>query len=372
MSYKVPFVNPQKHYQEHRKEYLALVDDVFSRGDLIMRRDLEDFEKNFAKFVGVKYAVGVNAGTSALDVAFQAAGIGAGDEVITVGHTFIASISCVYLTGAKPVLIDVGRDFNMDATLIEKAITKRTKVIEPVHLNGRLCDMEAIMAIAKKYNLLVIEDAAQALGASLKMKNGSVKKAGSFGFAGCFSLYPFKILGAFGNGGIITTDNAKVAQKLRLMRYNGEDRVRRKFYYHAHNFLLDNVQAALLNLKLQYLPTWLKRREDIAKLYYKGLAKVSDIKLPHFDDTRFSDVYTNYVIRAKRRDELKQHLEKNGIETLISWPSPIYREPAFGRNALKLSETEKICKEVLSLPMHPYLTNSDVAYVIKIIREFYR
>lgn len=372
MEYKVRFVNPQKQYQDHKDEFLKTVDDVFSRGDLIQRKDLEEFEKEFAEYVGVKYAIGVNSGTDALTLSMQAAGIGPGDEVITVAHTFMASISCIHHQGATPVLMDVGEDFNMNMDLVEEAITPRTKAIEPVHLNGRLCDMERLMDIAKRHNLVVIEDAAQAIGAKMQIGDGSWKMTGSFGVTGCFSMYPFKMLGAFGDAGMVTTDDSEIARRVRLLRYNGEDREDRHFYYHGYTALLDNVQAALLSVKFKYFPQWIERRRAIAELYRKGLERVKETKTPHFDDSRFFDVYQNYVIRAQRRDELAEFLESNGVETLISWKTPTYREPVMQPNALSLPETETICKEVLSLPMYPELEDSEVEYIIGQVKAFYQ
>jgi len=371
MKYKVRFVNPQKQYKDHKKEILKTIDDVFSRGDLIMRKDLDEFESKIAKFVGTKYAVGVNSGTDALSLSMEAALIGPGDEVITVGHTFMASISAIYHQGAKAVLIDAGEDFNMNPGLIEKAITPKTKAIEPVHLNGRVCDMDKIMGIAKKHNLIVIEDAAQSLGGKFKTRDGKWKIAGSFGLAGCFSLYPFKLLGAFGDAGVVVTNDAETARRVRLLRYNGEDRQDRNFYFHGYTALLDNVQAALLNVKLKYLPRWLLRRREIAGLYQKGLEGVPQVKTPHFKDSRFYDVYQNYVIRAQKRNELVEYLKNNGVETLISWPVPMYKQPVMQPNNIMLPETERICKEIVSLPMYPELKNSEVAYVIKCIKSFY-
>jgi len=382
MAYKVRFVNPQKQYSDHRDEFIKAFDDVLSRGAIVNQKDLWQFEEDFAKFVGVKYAVGVNSGTSALDVALQAAGIGPGDEVITVAHTFMASISTVYLAGAMPVLIDVGRDFNMDVNLIEAALTNKTKAIMPVHLNGRLCDMEVIMQIAKSKGLMVIEDAAQALGAKMQMANGKWQMAGSFGLIGCFSLYWAKVLGGWGNNGIAVTDDPEIAKKLKLMRYNGEDRETRHLYYHAHNFLMDNVHATLLNIKFKYLSGWLERRQEIARRYRQQLSGIKELTLPHFDDPRFNDVYTNYVVRAERRDELKKYLDDNQlVETITSWPQPTYTEPVmmetkkgwrFGNiNSTSLPETEKICKEVISLPMYPELTDEEVNQVVQYIKEFY-
>ncbi len=371
MPYKVRFANPQKQYQDHRDEFIAAFDDVLTRGDIVMRKDLAQFEEDFAKFVGVRYAFGVNSGTSAIYLGLRAAGVKEGDEVVTVAHTFIASISCIGLLGAKPILIDVGRDFNMDPKLILKALTPRTTAIEPVHLNGRVCDMEPIMDIAKRKGLLIVEDAAQALGATYRMADGAVKKAGSFGAAGAFSLYWAKALGGWGNNGMVTTNDPEVAEKVRLMRYNGEDRETRRFFHHSHNLLMDNLHAALLNVKFKYFPAWLLRRGEIAERYRAGLEGAPQVKTPHYGDDRFSDIYTNYAIRAERRDELKAHLDATGIETMISWAEPAYRQPLMLPNDIRLEETEKICKEVISLPMYPELTNDEVDRVIAGIRDFY-
>lgn len=389
MAHKIPFANPQKQYQDHRDEFIKVFDDVLTRGDIVMRGDLKKFEEDFAKFVGVKYAIGVNSGTSAIYLAMRGSGIKPGDEVITVAHTFIASISIPYMLNAQPVLIDVQKDFNMDPSLIEKALTKKTTAIEPVHLNGRLCDMEVILDIAQRKGLLVIEDAAQALGAKMQMADGNWRMAGSFGNASCFSLYWAKVLGGWGNNGMVTTDDPEIADKARFMRYNGEDRESRHFNYHSHNLIMDNLHAAILNVKLKYFPSWLLRRRELAERYQKGLFGVKQIILPVFDDARFYDVYTNYVIRAERRDELKKYLDENQLfETIISWPNPTYKEAVFidpkynqefglprlvskDGETKELPETEKICKEVLSLPMYPELENSQVDYVIKCIKDFY-
>lgn len=382
MAYKIRFVNPQKQYADHRDELLNAIDDVLTRGALVSPQDLAKFEEQFAAFVGVKHAIGTNSGTSALDIALQATGIGPGDEVITVAHTFIASISTICMRGAKAVLVDVGIDMNMDVAKLEAALSPRTKAILPVHLNGRLCDMETLMNFAKKHNLLVIEDAAQALGATMKMADGTVKEAGSFGAVGAFSLYWAKTLGGLATSGIAVTNDDDLAHKLRLMRYNGEDRVDRHFYYHAHNFLMDNVKAAFLAVKMKYLPSWIARRRAIAERYRAGLANIPDVRLPHFDDPRRTDTYNNYVVRVPRRDELKKHFDDHElVETLVSWPIPTYREPVmvetkealwrFGAPGDKLPETERVCAEVLSLPMYPELTDAEVDEVVATVRAFY-
>jgi dTDP-4-amino-4,6-dideoxygalactose transaminase len=292
--------------------------------------------------------------------------VGPGDEVITVAHTFVATVSAIVHCGAKPVLIDVGEDYNMDPRQVEEAITPRTKAILPVHLNGRVCEMDCIMEIAERYGLIVIEDAAQALGASYKGK-----LAGSFGVAGCFSFYPFKILGGFGDGGAVTTNDPHIARVVSLLRYNGEDRETGEYHYHGYTALLDNVQAAVLDVKLRYLPQWIAHRRRIAELYREGLQGVGDLRLPHFSTDRHFDVYQNYVIRTKDRDRLRDYLKKQGVETLVHWPKPMWQHEGLGLGALRLPETESICREVLSLPMSAETTEEHVAITIDAVKAFF-
>lgn len=247
MPYRVPFVDPRRHYERLQPEIDAAITSCLSKGDLVYRGQLREFEEHLAAFVGVKYAVGVNSGYHALHFALLAAGIGPGDEVITVAHTFVATVSAIVHTGATPVLMEVGDDYNLDADGLEAQITNRTKALICVHLNGRVCDMERIGQIAEKRRLPMIEDAAQALGATFNRQ-----RAGSFGVAGCFSFYPFKILGGFGDGGALTTNDPSVARTASLLRYNGEDRQTGEYHYHGHTALLDNVQAAVLDVKLKH------------------------------------------------------------------------------------------------------------------------
>jgi dTDP-4-amino-4,6-dideoxygalactose transaminase len=369
--YKVRYVNPQKQYQDHKKEFLKTVDGVFSRGDLIMRKDLEDFEKKIAGMVGVKHAIGVNSGTDALSLSMEAAGIKEGDEVIVSGYTVMMSVSAIVHQKATPVLVDCQSDYNIDPGEIEKAITPKTKAIEVVHMHGRVCDMDRIMEIAKNHKLIVIEDAARALGAKYKTENGQWKMAGSFGLSGCFSMYPFKVLGAFGDAGAITTNDDETARKLRMLRYNGEDRETRVFYAHGRTALMDNLQAALLNVKIKYFPGWLARRRQIAKVYHKGLAGIDGVSIPKFEDSRYKDCWQNYGIRAQRRDELVDYLDKNGIEVLTEWKIPAHRQPVMMPNNISLPVTESICAESVLLPMYPELNDSQIEYVCKTLRRFY-
>jgi dTDP-4-amino-4,6-dideoxygalactose transaminase len=292
--------------------------------------------------------------------------LGPGDEVITVAHTFVATVAAIVHCGATPVLVDVGADFNMDMDKLEQAITGRTRAVIPVHLNGRLCDMERLMAIARAHKLMVIEDAAQALGGTF-----DGKMAGSFGLTGCFSLYPFKLLGAFGDGGIVTTDDEEVASRITGLRDHGQDRNTGDVRFYGYNTRLDNLQAAILNVKLQYFPKWLERRREIANIYWNGLSEVPFVTVPHFHDPRYQDVYLNYVIRAERRDELVERLRDKEIEVLISWPKPMHHHQALDLTHFSLPETEKLCGEVVSLPLHPDLSDEQVEYVVETVRTFY-
>ena len=365
MSYRVPFVDPREHYRRLKSEIDFAITDTLAKGDLVLRQQLRDFEQHLAEFVGTKYAVGVNSCYHALHFSLLAAGVGPGDEVITVAHTFVATVSAIVHTGATPVLIDVREDYNMDPAALEAAITSRTKAVIPVHLNGRVCEMDRIMAIAEKHKLAVIEDAAQALAATYKGKG-----AGSFGI-GCFSFYPFKSLGGLGDGGAVTTNDPEVARFATLVRFNGEDRQTGEFHHHGYTALLDNVQAAVLDVKLRHLPDWIQHRRKIASLYREGLKNVEGLRLPHFSDDRYFDSYQNYVIRTKNRDELRQYLKEQGVETLLHWPKPMWEHRDLGLKNPGLPETENICKEVVSLPMSAETTPEHVQITTECIRSFF-
>ena len=366
MSYKVRFVDMPSHYGSLRDEILATVDEVLSRGDVILREDVLRFEEDFASFVETRYAVGVNSGTDALFLALRAAGVGKGDEVITVAHTFVATVAAIIHNGAAPILVDVGEDFNMDMDKVEEAVTPKTKAIIPVYLNGRLCGMERLMSIAQRHNLMIIEDACQSLGATF---NG--KKAGSFGSTGCFSLYPFKMLGAFGDGGIVTTNDEGIAEKIRLFRDHGQNRKTGEVLFYGFNSRLDNLQAAILSLKLRYLLKWIERRREVAEIYKRGLSDIFQLKLPHFPGEEYYDVFQNYVVRVEKRDELVEFLRDKGVEVLISWPIPMHHHQGLKLRHFMLPQTERISKEVLSLPMNAEIDNEQVKYVIDCVHSFY-
>lgn len=369
MAYKVPFVDYPRHNRHLMKGLMPVIRDVvFNRADFILRGDLKQFEKTFAQFLGVRHAVGLNSGTDALFLSLYAAGIGRGDEVITVAHTFVATIAAVVRCGAKPVLVDIKEDFNMNVDLIEKAITSRTRAVLPVHLNGRVCDMAKLMGIARKHRLMVVEDAAQALGATF---NG--QKAGTFGFSSCFSLYPAKLLGGIGDGGVLATNSDRMAQHVRYLRDHGQKRETGDVLFYGFNTRLDNLNAAVIHAKMRYLPEWIKRRREIAGRCQKGLAGIPGLALPHFEGNRkYFDIYQNYVVRARKRDELVDFLSRKGVETLVSWRKPVHKHKGLKLSHFKLPVTEQISKEVVSLPMNTELTNQQVAYVIKCVHEFYQ
>ena len=367
MEYRVPFVNYPEHYRRIWDEVMEAVKEALSKGDLILRDQLRQFEENIASFVGVKYAVGVNSGTDALYFSLKAAGVGPGDEVITVAHTFVATVSVIVYCGAKPILVDIGEDMNMDIEQVAKAITPKTKAIIPVHLNGRMCDMERLMEIAEENDLIIIEDAAQALGAKFEDK-----KAGSFGLTGCFSFYPAKMMGAAGDGGIAVTNDEEIAEKIRLLRDHGYQRSTGEMLCYGYNSRLDNLQAAILDVKLKHLPEWIERRRELVSLYHQGLSDLPELKLPPppLSNDRFFDVYQNYVIRAKERDRLVAHLMETGIEILVSWSKPMHHHDALGLKHFHLPKTEQISNEVLSLPMYPELSEKEIGYITKKIKLF--
>ena len=366
MMHKVRFVDPGKLYRALKTELDAAYLEVMEKGDLIDRHHLRRFEENLAEFVGSKYAVGLNSGYDALHMSLRAAGIGAGDEVIVPAHTFVATCSAVVNVGATPVLVDVTDDFSIDAGRIEEAITPRTKGIIPVHLSGWMADMPAVMVIAGRHGLTVVEDACQSLGSSINRK-----KAGSWGLTGCWSFYPFKILGGYGDGGAVTTDNEEVAQYARRMRYNGEDRETGEYHGHGFTCLLDNLQAAFLDVKLRHLPAWIERRKAIASRYRDGLCDLPDLMLPHYDRPGFDHVYQNYTLRSKQGGAFSDHMKKNGVEVLTQFRKPYYKHEALKLTDRKFPVTEVLSREVCSLPMNVEIDDAEVDRVIDVVRAFY-
>ena len=362
----VRFWEPGKEFRRIEKEVMETMRDVLSKGDLIMREQMLDFEHNLAAFVGTTDAVGVSNCTDGLRLLLEAVGIGPGDEVITVSHTFMATMAVIHQVGATPVLVDVGADHNMNLDLVEAAITPRTKAIMPVYLNGRLVQMDRLMEIAKKHNLLVLEDTAQALGGAYLGVRG-----GAWGLAGAFSFYPAKLLGAYGDAGAVVTSDPKLAERLRELRDHG--RVSKTgFSGWGWNCRLDNLQAAILDLKLKKVPEWINQRRRLAAIYDEELADVGSIKRPPGPDGGpYFDIYQNYVIEAERRDDLAKHLAATGIETLVSpGPVPNHKQPV-GLDHFHLPRTEELCARVLSLPLNNELGEEQVLEVAGAIKDFY-
>jgi dTDP-4-amino-4,6-dideoxygalactose transaminase len=367
MPARVRFVNYPRQYQQLKKEFDSVFEEIMSGGDFILRRHLEDFENRIAEYVGTKYAIGVNTGTDALYLSCHALGFGPGDEVITVAHTFVATVGAIVQCGATPVLVDITDDFNIDVKKIEEAITPKTKGIIPVHLNGHACNMDAIMAAASKYGLKVIEDAAQALGAKFKGK-----KCASFGDTSIFSFYPAKMLGTVGDGGMVCTNDEKITRQIKAFRDNGRVDSVEVIECFGWCTRLDNLHAAILNMKFDHFDKWVERRREIATLYDKGLKGVGDIIGHPKSGDEYFDVYQNYVIRSGKRDQLVKHLRESGIEVLISWPIPLNKQKALNLSHFNLPITERISSEILSLPMYPELTNDEVEIVIHAIKEFFK
>ena len=391
---KVKFVEPAKLYRMIKDELDAAYFGIMDKGDLIDRGQLKSFENNLAAFVGTKYAVGLNSGYDALHVSLLAAGIGAGDEVIVPAHTFVATCSAVVNTGAKPVLVDVVKDFNIDCSKIEEAITEKTRGIIPVHLSGYMSDMRRIMELAEQHGLVVVEDACQSLGSSITFERSAISgqrwaknkeeaestelnaesrtlKAGSIGLTGCFSFYPFKILGGYGDGGAITTNDPDVALFATRMRYNGEERNTGEYHGHGFTCLLDNMQAAFLDVKLRHLPSWIIRRKEIAERYRQAFSELTDLLLPHYNDPRREHVYQNYTVRSKQGDAFSEYLKANGIEVLTQFRKPYYKHEALKLDDSGFPETEALSREVCSLPMNVEIEDDEIDYVIEMVRRFY-
>jgi dTDP-4-amino-4,6-dideoxygalactose transaminase len=376
MKYEVPFIDYPKAYQKLKIELDEAYFRCMSNGDLIFRQDTVDLENNIARMVGKKYGVSCDSCTNAMYMSLMAYGIGKDDEVITVDHTYIATIDVVVKRGAIPVLIDIRDDFNINPDLIEEMITFKTRAIMPVHLNGRSCQMDKIKEIADKYRLVIINDNAQSLGAKFKdMVTGSI------GETVCMSFYPAKILGSYGDGGMVCVDSDVIAKYLYRLRDHGElpSYLRKSsskdndIAFYGQNTLLDNLQAAFLNVKLRHFDAFVQRRREIAQIYDKELKNVGDLVLPPYDGDGYFDVFQNYVIRTKYRDKLDKFLNKNSIETLIKWYPQNYKQrDLINLHKFHLPKTDQISREVLSLPIYPELDDLQIVYVIDKIKLYFK
>ena len=365
----IPFLNFEPMHKLIRSEMMQSFQDVYDANWFVMGKKLEAFEKEYAYFSNTNYSIGVSNGLDALHLALKALNINKGDEVILPSNTYIATALAVSYVGATPVFVEPDRKtYNIDPSSIEAAITTKTKVIMPVHLYGQACEMDAIMAIANKNNLFVVEDNAQAHGATF---NGKI--TGSFGNANGTSFYPGKNLGALGDAGAVTTNDAAIAKRISVLRNYGSE----KKYHNEEigfNMRLDELQASFLSVKLKYIKEWTSQRIEIAKNYDEKLKNVGDLVLPEVC-TNASHVYHLYVIKTKNRDALQTHLSANGIGTLIHYPVPPYLQKAYQNLCFKKGSfpiADELASTCLSLPIWPGLSENSVQYVCDCINEFYR
>ncbi|MCL5018368.1 MAG: DegT/DnrJ/EryC1/StrS family aminotransferase [Candidatus Pacearchaeota archaeon] len=361
----IPFLDLKAQYHSIKSEIDSAIQKTLENTAFVLGPEIENFEKEFAAFCGVKYAIAVNSGTAALHLALLSLGIKQGDEVITVPNTFIATAEAISHCGAIPVFCDISEEtFNIDENLIESKITSRTKAIIPVHLYGNSCNMDKINEIAKKYNLFVIEDACQAHGAEYKNK-----RVGSLSNIAAFSFYPGKNLGCYGEGGIIVTNNSELADKCKLYRAHGEN-PKNTHNVIGYNYRLEGLQGAILRVKLKYLNQWNEQRRKNAEIYTKLLKDI--VITPKISENNKS-IFHVYSIRHKNRDKLREFLQLKGIATGIHYEKPIHFQKAYAFLNYKESDfpvAEKVTKEILSLPMYPELTESQIEYVCNSIKEF--
>ena len=364
----IPFLDLRAQYSSIKDEIQQAVTGVFESGQFVLGEDVAAFESEFARYVGAAHGIAVNTGTSALHLALLAAGVGPGDEVITVPFTFVATVAAICYTGARPVFVDVDpRSFTLDVAQLEAAITPKTKAILPVHIYGQPADMDPILAIARERNLIVIEDACQAHGAEYRGR-----RVGSIGDLACFSFYPGKNLGACGEGGIVTTSNARYAETIRMQRDWGQA----KKYHHVlrgYNYRMEGLQGAILRVKLRHLEAWTALRRSRAAEYAVFLKAADVVAPPEMSYARH--VYHVYAVRTTDRTQLQRTLQSYGVQTGIHYPIPVHLQEAYrdlGYTAGTFPESERAANEVLSLPMYPELSNSQIEIVAAAVKSVER
>ncbi len=364
----IPFFRYPHVFAQQREEILAAVMSVMDRGAFILQDELAQFEREVAQFVGSKHAIGVADGTESMILALRAAGIGQGDEVIFCSHTYIATASAIHFANATPVAVDMRADRCIDPDAIRRAITSKTKAIIPTQLNGRTCNMDEIMQIAREHGLLVIEDAAQALGSKYKGRC-----AGTFGFAGSISLYPAKVLGCFGDGGLLFTQDDATNEVLRELRDHGRNRDGLVVRW-GLNSRLDNLHAAVALVKLRTFAQEIERRRALARIYDERLRDLEEMTLPvgpDADPDHF-DIFQNYEVEGDRREQLRAHLVECGVRTIIQWAGiPVHRFEGLGFEGTRIPGVEKFFERCFLLPMNTSLTDDEVHYVCDCIRGFY-
>ena len=361
----------QNEYKFLKKDIFKSIDKVLKSGNLFFGNELIKFEKSFLKTNKSKYGVAVASGTDAIYLSLKALNIGPGDEVITVSNTAIPTISAIRNTGATVKFIDIRYDYLMDPNKLEKAISKKTKIIIPVHLYGQSCEMNKILKIANFHKIKVVEDCAQAQGATYNKK-----KVGTMGTTGCFSFYPTKILGAYGDGGFVTTNDKKIYQKLRRLRFYGMEQINPKKWWNNKYFAIENgtnsrlgeIQAAILNIKIKYLKTFIKKRREIAQMYNKGIKNIDIIK-PVENKNNFH-VYHLYVVAHENRKLILKKMKKNNINLGIQYPYPIHKMNAYKNATFKnLDNTENLTKKIFSLPTYPSIEKYKIKKIIEILNK---
>jgi dTDP-4-amino-4,6-dideoxygalactose transaminase len=363
----IPLLDLKAQYETIKDDIKEAIDAVMDSGHYIMGPFVNEFEKNLAQYCGVKHAIGVANGTDALLLTLDALGIGPGDEVITSPFTFFASAEVISQVGAKPVFVDIEPDtYNLDVSKLEAAITPNTKAIIPVHIFGQPADIDEILMLGEKYGIYIVEDACQAIGSTYKGK-----MAGSMGVAGCFSFFPTKNLGGYGDGGMVITDDDSLALKIKILRLHGSS----PKYYHAmvgYNSRLDSLQAAMLNIKLAYLDEWNEKRRTKAAYYNIALSNLP-LRLPIVKEDRQA-IYHLYIIQTKYRDELISYLSDYGISSGVYYPIPLHRQKVYldlGYEEGSLPVSEKSASGTLALPLYPELTEEDQEYVVSVICKFF-
>ncbi|WGG45447.1 DegT/DnrJ/EryC1/StrS family aminotransferase [Rossellomorea sp. DA94] len=367
---KVPMLDLTEQYQNLKEEIHTAMEDVMSKAHFILGQNVKDLEASVAEYSNAAHGIGVANGSDALNISILGLNIGPGDEVICPSFTFFATAGAVARAGATPVFVDIDpKTFNIDPEKIEAVITPKTKAIIPVHLYGQMADMDKIKEIADKHNLAIIEDAAQSIGSLYKGK-----KVGELGTTACYSFFPTKNLGAYGDAGMIITSDDEVGERMRVIRVHGS---KPKYYHHVlgYNSRLDELQAAILNVKFKHLDDWSNQRRENAYYYNELLHKeLGDVIVTPYEEEFNHHVYHQYTIRVPKRDELQAYLKEQGVATMIYYPQPLHLQPVFkelGFNEGDLPETEKAAKEAISLPMFPELKREQQEYVVSKIKEFY-
>ncbi len=372
---KINFYESQREYKEKKHEFDGAIKNIIDSGAFILGNEVKIFEEEIKDFTGAKHAIGVASGTDALVIASDILGFSDNKEIVTTPFTFLASTSCLVKHGGKPVFVDIDEEScGMDVAQLEAAINDNTVGVLPIHLFNQMCDMDKIMEIAKKHDLKVLEDAAEAFGMRWQMRGEErYRHAGTIGDMGVFSFFPTKTLGGYGDGGMIVTNSDELADMCRMFRVHGASK---KYHYDyvGYNSRLDAMQAAVLRVKLKYINNAIENRGRVAKLYTEGLKNVEGVKVQGIKAANQKNVYYVFNIFAENRDGLAEFLKSKGVATSIYYPKPLHLQKCFeylGYKEGQFPVTEKMCKQILALPIYPELTNEEVEYICECIKEFY-